>query len=283
MSDGTALRNVSDTAHWVAAYRAEESDRQDAHFRDPYARRLAGGRGFELLDAMPRGRRFSWPMVTRTVLFDRLITERLARGADVVLNLAAGLDARPYRMKLPPDLLWVEADLPPMIAYKSELLAAERPVCRLERVSIDLADGAARRAFLAEVGARGRTVLVLSEGLLIYLDPADVSSLADDLAAVPSMRSWVTDLCSPALLKMMSKTWGKEVAKAGAPFRFAPAEGPDWFAGHGWRAVARLSSLHEAGRLKRLPFPLSFFAKLPEPKGWNPKRIWGGVVLLERS
>ena len=39
------IRNVSDTAIWVAMYRAIESERPDALFNDPYARRLSGERG----------------------------------------------------------------------------------------------------------------------------------------------------------------------------------------------------------------------------------------------
>jgi O-methyltransferase involved in polyketide biosynthesis len=38
------VRNISDTALWVAHYRAVESERADAHFHDPYARALAGER-----------------------------------------------------------------------------------------------------------------------------------------------------------------------------------------------------------------------------------------------
>ena len=45
MSDKDGLRHISDTAHWVAFYRALESERPDALFHDPFARRLAGVRG----------------------------------------------------------------------------------------------------------------------------------------------------------------------------------------------------------------------------------------------
>lgn len=45
MSDIHEISHVSDTAHWVAVYRAMETERPDAIFRDPYARRLAGARG----------------------------------------------------------------------------------------------------------------------------------------------------------------------------------------------------------------------------------------------
>jgi O-methyltransferase involved in polyketide biosynthesis len=62
-----------------------------------------------------------------------------------VVNLAAGLDTRPYRLKLSPSLKWIEVDLPAMIDYKEEILATEKPVCVLERFRVNLADVAARR------------------------------------------------------------------------------------------------------------------------------------------
>ena len=40
-----AIDNISDTARWVAVYRAQETARPDAIFRDPFAERLAGERG----------------------------------------------------------------------------------------------------------------------------------------------------------------------------------------------------------------------------------------------
>lgn len=36
-----AIENISDTARWVAVYRAMETARPDAIFRDPFAERLA--------------------------------------------------------------------------------------------------------------------------------------------------------------------------------------------------------------------------------------------------
>ncbi|MEZ5332971.1 MAG: SAM-dependent methyltransferase [Thermoanaerobaculia bacterium] len=281
---GRRLHNVSDTALWVAAYRAEESERADALFDDPYARSLAGRRGFDLLDAMPRGRKLSWPMVVRTALLDRMVDERLAAGADLVLNLAAGLDARPYRMQLPSDLLWIEVDLPGMIEHKETALAEERPVCRLERVALDLADGAARRRLLAEVAARCASALVITEGLLVYLDEADVTALADELHAGGSYRWWSTDLASPGLLKFMNRSWGREVGEAGAPFRFAPEKGPAFFEEHRWRPLEVHNNFYAAARLGRLPWFYALLARLfRERTDWNPKRVWGGICLFERA
>src|SRR5882672_11338714 len=128
MAADEPIRDVSDTALWVAVYRAEESERRDAHFRDPYARRLAGERGARIAASIPGGTSWGWPMVVRTKVFDEIILRAVgAEGFDTVLNLAAGLDARPWRLDLPANLHWVDVDLPGMLAYKQQGLAGETP------------------------------------------------------------------------------------------------------------------------------------------------------------
>src|SRR5256886_5119735 len=166
----TAIEHVSDTARWVALYRAMESERPDALFRDPYARRLAGERGERILASMRKGRAWAWPMIVRTAVMDELILRAIQRDdVGMVLNLAAGLDTRPYRLPLPPALRWVEADFPDVIAYKQEQLARDRPDCALERGGIGLTVLAGRPAVFERIRAATRRVLVVSAGLLTYL------------------------------------------------------------------------------------------------------------------
>ena len=282
-SSGPLLRDVSDTARWAAVFRARETDRSHALFRDPFARRLAGERGAQILAEMPNAGRNAWSWVARTYLFDCVIGDEVTRGADVVLNLAAGLDARPYRMQLPPTLRWIEVDLPGLIAYKAEVLGDAKPVCALERVSMDLSDEEALRILLAEIGRTARRVLVITEGLLIYLTPAQVAALATDLASTPGVRRWVLDLSSPGLLKMMMKQLGSTLRAAGAPLRFAPAEGPPFFTRFGWRVAEVRSLLRTAHRKRRLPFWMRLFAYIPESSGSQGTRPWAAVCLLARD
>jgi len=148
------IHSISDTARWVAVYRARESERPDAVFRDPFAQRLAGERGQQIAASMPFAEKNSWPFVARTWLIDRLISEQVRGGIDRVVNLAAGLDARPYRMDLPRSLQWVEVDLPEILAHKEEVLRKEKPVCALERVRLDLSDVQARRELFLQLGRR---------------------------------------------------------------------------------------------------------------------------------
>jgi methyltransferase (TIGR00027 family) len=277
------VRSISDTAAWVAMYRALESERSDAVFRDPYARRLAGERGERIMVELSAARKHSWSYTARTHLFDTFVAREVRAGSDLVLNLAAGLDARPYRMDLPPALRWVEVDLPDLIAHKEDVLRGEQPVCRLERIPLDLSDVAARRRLFAELGSRSERVTVLSEGLLVYLSADEVSELARDLATPPSFRRWTIDLVLPQLLKMLQKQVGTPLRQAGAPLRFAPAEGPAYFMRCGWRPIEAISMLHAGAKLKRLPFWMRPLALFPDSRGTKPRQIWGGAVLLEKT
>jgi len=277
------IRDISDTARWVAVYRARETERRDAVFRDPFARALAGERGERIADAMPFADQASWSFIARTVLFDRFIQHAVASGADLVLNLATGLDTRPYRMDLPKTLRWIEVDLPEILDYKESILGAAPPACALERVRLDLANHDARRGLFDRIGRSASNVVVVCEGLLGYLMPDEVCALGRDLAAQPTFRHWIVDLVSPGLLKMMMEHMGEMMKEAGAPLVFAPAEGPPFFERCGWTPGDVRSLLKAAFRLKRLPFKLRLFALFPEANGPQGARPWSGVLLLRRT
>jgi methyltransferase (TIGR00027 family) len=281
------MSSLSDTAYWVAFYRAMETERPDALFRDPYARGLAGERGERIVRTLRRGRSMAWSMVVRTAVFDEIIVERVRRESiGLVLNLAAGLDARPYRLDLPPSLEWVEADLPGIISYKREKLAAVEPVCKLERVEIDLRDRDARRRLFARLGERAERVLVISEGLLIYLDPADVGALARDLHETRSFHLWLTDLAAPKVVQMTNRSWGRELKSAGAAFRFGPAEGAEFFRPFGWKEAEFRGLMEESRRLNRrmpMDWMIRFWAVVMPKRTARKMKQWrSGALLLQR-
>jgi methyltransferase (TIGR00027 family) len=275
------IRNISDTALWVAVYRARETEREDALFRDPFARKLAGERGEQIARDLQAGQRYEWPYTARTVRFDQIIAEQTRQGTDMVINLAAGLDTRPYRMDLPASLKWVEVDLTAMIDYKEEILGQEKPRCALERVRLDLADVAGRRALFQKLGSSARKILVITEGLLVYLTRDEVSALGRDLAAQNNFCDWGIDLCSPGLLKTLQKNLAA-LSEAGSPLKFGPEEGPEFFNASGWKAVEVYSMLKTAARIKRLPFFLRLMSFLPESNGRQGSRPWGAVCRLTR-
>lgn len=282
-----SIEHISDTALWVAAYRAMETERRDALFRDPYARRLAGSRGEEFARDMDRRRAVASGVIVRTAVFDEIVRDAIAhRGVDLVANLAAGLDARPWRLPLPPSLRWVDVDLPDILAYKQDRLRGEQPACRYEAVGADLTDPAARATLFARLGAEATRALAITEGLLIYLAEEQVATLARDLAAVPSFREWLLELASPHLLRIMNRDWGPALARANAPFRFAPTEGTAFFEPFGWREAEYRSQLEEGrrlGREMRLMWFWRLLSRFAPPERREAFRRMMGFVRLERE
>ncbi|MGH9709616.1 MAG: class I SAM-dependent methyltransferase [Candidatus Acidiferrales bacterium] len=286
-SKGPAIRNVSDTARWVAFYRAMETERADAIFRDPYARKLAGARGEEIVNTLRGGKRQAWAMIVRTALLDDMLLRTIAgEQVDLVVNLAAGLDTRPYRLALPAGLRWVEVDLPEMIAYKTEMLGSETPHCQLDRVTLDLADDAARRGLFARLDASARRALVITEGLLAYLSEEHVASLARDLHQCQRFQYWLTDVASPKVKHMMEKHWGKELRAAGAPIQFAPETGEEFFRPFGWEAV-EFRGFFQASREFNRPMPgdwmIRLWGRLMPRRTAKMMKLWrSGATLLRR-
>ncbi|HET6929906.1 MAG TPA: class I SAM-dependent methyltransferase, partial [Candidatus Acidoferrum sp.] len=186
-------------------------------------------------------------------------------------------------MQLPSRLQWIEADLPDMLAYKTALLANDKPTCQLERIAVNLADTSDRRRFLSAIGSRGKRGVVLTEGLLIYLSAEEVAQFAEDLSGVASLQRWILDMHSPRLLAMMQRKTGKALEKVGAPFKFGPAEGPDFFRAHGWTPAQVEGLLRTAARFGRPPILLRMLAKFVDVGGWKANRPWAGVCLLQKT
>ena len=171
-----------------------------------------------------------------------------------------------------------------MLNYKADALSGEKPVCALERIPCDLADPSARRDLFEQLGAQAKSAFVITEGLLVYLTDDEVIAFAEDLGRQTSFGWWAIDLMSPRLLRMLQDGMGSQLAEAGAPLTFAPAQGPAFFAEHGWKPVEVRSLLHEAAKLKRLPLRMRPLSWLRDTQGATPEdQPWGGVCLLARA
>lgn len=281
------IHDVSDTAFWIAYHRALETARPDALFRDPFAARLAGERGRRISDAMSTSRVVAWTVALRTRIIDDYIASAVGSGIDTVLCLGAGLDARPYRMALPPELRWIEADYPHVIDYKADLLHLEAPACRLERVRIDLAERVERQKLLDRVDAESRGTLVLTEGVIPYLTNDQAASLADDLRSMRCARLWIVDYVSAQAVAFRRRR-GIRRAMQNAPFQFAPG---DWFAffrQHAWRVKEIHYYPEEAARYARpMPLPVAARLVLSVSHLWmsarrrDELRKFGGYAMLE--
>ena len=259
-----------------------ETDRPKPAYRDPFARRLAGERGEDIARSMPFSEQATWSWVTRTVLFDQFINEQVRGGVDMVVNLAAGLDADPIAWNCQRHCSGSKS-----ICRRSSPTRrrSSRPRSRAVDSSAFGSICAGRRA-ASRLRSTRRTseqrVLVITEGLIIYLTAAQVGELASDLAKQSIFRHWVTDLASPGLLEMLQKNLNPHLEAANAPLQFGPEEGPPFFEKFGWRPTDIRSLLKNAAKLGRLTWFMRLCSYLPESQGKQGKRPWSSVLLLER-
>jgi methyltransferase (TIGR00027 family) len=195
------INHVSDTALMVAACRAHENELEDAFARDPFAARLAGERGPAILNALPHAGVLRFGVAVRTRFIDELLLEALAPGKiATVLSVGCGLDTRPWRLNLAPDLRWIEVDFDEVLDYKDGLLSGEKPHCRRERLTADVNDPKQRRSLFD--AARPEPSLMITEGLLMYLPAATVEALAADCSE-SGVTHWISDVTTAAFGKAL--------------------------------------------------------------------------------
>jgi hypothetical protein len=183
-SDGNIL---NDEAAWMAACRARESTRPDRILHDPYASGLLG-------DTVARFTKTAagdeFAVGLSTVIVDELLQHAiLDRHVHTVVSLMAGLDARPYRLRLPNDLCWIELDREGTLAYKELRLAHLEAACRIERVAIDPVDVKNCYEVLRQVTHNVARGLLLMESTWAYSPGHGLQELADQLPA--GLKSWI--------------------------------------------------------------------------------------------
>lgn len=149
--------SVGATALGVAAARAAETDSDNPIVQDPFARMFvdAAGKGMWTVMASPtlsaeltasepdvqaRMRAMIDFMAARTAFFDEFFLNAAQAGVRQMVILAAGLDARAWRLPWPDGTTVYELDQPKVLEFKSATLQQRgaRPTSNLVSVPIDL-------------------------------------------------------------------------------------------------------------------------------------------------
>ncbi|QWF83763.1 class I SAM-dependent methyltransferase [Amycolatopsis sp. CA-230715] len=246
------LDPVALTGRLTAALRAEETDRPDALFTDPYAAKLAGDSGKALLAGLGENQ----TIAVRTRHFDDQLAGELAGGdRRQLVIVAAGMDARAYRLDLAEDTRVFELDREDVLRVKEELVDAAPRVARTP-VGVDLA-GDWAPALLEAGFDPARPSCWLAEGLTQYLSPPDVLGLLDRITALSAPGSTLLiDMVGQSFLDSpMMKPMLDWFADRDAPWIFGTDRPEDLLAERGWRSeVTLISEISSA--LGRWPFPV---------------------------
>lgn len=238
-SGQTPGQAVADTGVLVAAIRAEETRRPDRLFDDPFAERLAGEPGRRMLAeaVATSGDKSTLQIVVRTRFWDEALLNAVPPVSQVVI-VAAGLDARAYRLPWPDGTTVFELDQPAVIAAKAAALAAAEPRCRRVAIGVDLTtdwtDTLRSNGFDPELPA-----VWLMEGLLQYLDEGAVHTLFERVDALSAPGSVLLyDIVGKTLLdSVMLAPVLEQMSRNGAPWLFG-TDAPEQLCERlGWSAV----------------------------------------------
>ncbi len=188
--------SVGATATMVAAARALASEGTDPIIDDPFAAPLVRAVGLEFFrrlvdgevapaDAQDGERDLQLEtdsIAVRTRFFDDFFLNAARDGIRQSVILAAGLDARAYRLSWPPGSVVYEVDQPKVVEFKTAAMAqlGATPTADRRTVSVDLRDdwpGALRRSGFDPT----RPTSWSAEGLLMYLPPEAQDRLFDNI------------------------------------------------------------------------------------------------------
>lgn len=256
--------SVGATATMVAAQRVLSN--REGLIDDPFAEPLVRAVGLDfftkaldgeidiedLEEVDPRFnlRRSAEGMAVRTRHFDKLFTDAVDAGVRQAVILAAGLDARAYRLPWPDSTVVYEIDQPEVIDFKSKTMAelGAQPKADRRTVAIDLRNDWPKALCDKGFNAKQPTAWI-AEGLLIYLPPEAQDLLFDrinDLSApgsrvacehIPDV-SMFSDERSQLILERLKK-YGHDFEMRDLIYHEKRNNVVDYLTGHGWDVTVR--------------------------------------------
>ncbi len=182
---------VSLSSQLVAAVRARETARSDRLFTDPFAAELAGEQALEMARAREERTKDSVAdrLAIRTRFFDDFLIDAVSEISQIVI-LAAGMDARAFRLPWPDGTIIYELDKEEVLAKKEAILKEKVPLCNRKAIAVDLTQPWQDK--LLEQGYRNDLPSIwLLEGLLMYLTEWQVYNLLRTVWEMTAIGSYI--------------------------------------------------------------------------------------------
>ncbi|MER6312384.1 class I SAM-dependent methyltransferase [Streptomyces sp. NPDC001581] len=236
-------------------------------FRDPAAASVLASTGYRAPE-VPTDRGNALGSIHRAIAFDELTAAYCRTRPDaVVVSVGIGLDTRAERLAgaLPPSVTWLGVDMPEVVDLRATLLPGDR--ARVFPASVTETDWAEQ--LLPLIGER-RNVLVLAEGVLMYLDPAGLRSFLVSCRSAFPAAELVADFFHPKVALSgrhpIVKATGAQFRSGARGGRGLAAVAPGWEWVGDRRVMERISFGHRAAaglfRLLTLGAPAYSVARL---------------------
>ena len=169
MKEKVNVTGVPETMVQTLYARAKETKKQNAKIRDEIAVELVKKLDYDFSIA-DKDNTMNYGVIARTIVLDRMVEQYLKKHENtVVINIACGLDTRCYRMK-GKYLRWYNVDLPETMKIRSQFLTETDPVYQIAKSAMD-------DSYIDDIDYHGKNVLVIIEGLTMYLCEKDIRKM----------------------------------------------------------------------------------------------------------
>ena len=211
------IQGVSETMLQTLHARAAYSKQKNAKFHDDKAVEIVSRMDYDFSfagdDAL-----MSNGVIARTILLDRMVGDFIRKNPNAtVINIACGMDTRAYRLKIGSTVRWYNIDLPETIEVRRRFLEENGHISMIAKSAMD-------ERWADEIEEPKGRVLVIIEGLVMYLSEQDVKQILSIISRRFERAEVIMEVMNPWVVKNVKE---KSIEKTKAKFTWGIKSGKE--------------------------------------------------------
>jgi O-methyltransferase involved in polyketide biosynthesis len=216
MKEKVNVTGVPETMVQTLYARTKETKKQNAKIKDEIAVELVEKLDYNFSKA-DKDKAMNYGVIARTIVLDRMVKQYLEKHANtVVINIACGLDTRCYRMERK-YLHWYNVALPETMKIRSQFLTETGPVYQIAKSAMD-------ESYVDDIDYHGENVLVIIEGLTMYLCEKDIRKMFSIIEKSFQKVTVMVETMSPFVVKHVKE---KSIEGSNAKFTWGVKNGKE--------------------------------------------------------
>lgn len=163
------IKGVPETMIQTLYARAKETSQKNPKIKDEMAVSIVKQLDYDFSQA-DQDKTMRSGVIARTIVLDKMVDEYLDKHKNtIVINIACGLDTRCYRMK-GKYIRWYNLDLPETMNIRKQFLPETGPIYQIAKSAMD-------ESYRDDIQYHGENILVIIEGLTMYLSENDIKKM----------------------------------------------------------------------------------------------------------
>jgi O-methyltransferase involved in polyketide biosynthesis len=210
------LNGTAETMLQTLYARAAYSKQRNAKIHDEKAIEIVSAIDYDFSNA-EKDFAMSSGVIARTILLDRMVGDFIQKNPKAtVINIACGMDTRPYRLKIDPTVRWYNIDLTEAIEVRRRFFEENGHISMIAKSAMD-------ESWADEIEEHQGRVLVIIEGLTMYLSEQDVKKILSIIGRRFEMAEIIMEVMNPWVVKNIKEksiektkakfTWGIKLGK----------------------------------------------------------------------